>query len=152
MRTLSCVKDASLTPLRILLVDDHDMGLAARRTILQEQGYQVTTATEGFEALARFESGTFDLVITDYKMPNMDGLKLIESIRKTNLIIPIILISGYADALGMDESSTGADSVIAKNAQEIQHLVRAVKRLLKQPPKKPVQTQRAHARARRQSV
>ncbi len=139
-------------PARILLVDDNRLGLVARKSVLEEQGYSITTASEGQEALERFLDGSFDLVITDYKMPRMNGLELIERIRERAADIPIILISGYVDGLGLTEASTGADVVIPKSAHEVPHLVRSVNRLLGHTPKKPAGSHRPLARAKRQGA
>ncbi|MCL5745627.1 MAG: response regulator, partial [Acidobacteria bacterium] len=65
---------------RILLVDDNQSGLAARKSVLEEFGHKVTTAVSGHDALESFGSETFDLVITDYKMPRMNGIELIERV------------------------------------------------------------------------
>ena len=133
-------------PSRILLVDDNQHGIAARRSVLQELGYQVIPANSANEALSHAEQEKFDLVITDYKMPKMDGLALIYELRQRGFQKPIILLTGFADTLGLRESNTGADAVIQKSANEIAHLVRSTKRLLeryKQPRalKKPAASQ-----------
>jgi CheY-like chemotaxis protein len=123
---------------RILLVDDNLNGLVARRSVLEELGYDITATTDPFEALTLFASHRFDLLITDYKMPRLDGLELIRKIRQSNSDVPIILISGFAETLGLTEASTGSDAVVQKSSNEIQHLVRSVARLLKKKtPKKP---------------
>ncbi|MSV36333.1 MAG: response regulator [Bryobacterales bacterium] len=122
------------THARILLVDDNANGLAARRSVLEELGHRITTATSGGDALELFSTHKFDLVVTDYKMPKMDGLDLIIRLRKQLPDLPIILISGYVDALGMNEASTGADAVIQKSSHEVSHLVRSVNRLLRRKP------------------
>jgi len=124
---------------RILLVDDNANGLAARKCVLEELGYRIVTSMSGTDALQQFDCYKFDLVITDFKMPRMDGLELISHLRKQTPDLPIVLISGYADTLGLNEASTGADVVIQKSANEVSHLVRSVNRLLrrKSPPKKP---------------
>ncbi len=132
---------------RILLVDDNRLGLAARKALLEEQGYQVTTAAEGSEALSLFSPDRFDLVITDYKMPRMDGRRLIAEIRAQSPAIPVILISGYAEALGLNAENTGADIVIPKNAHEVAQLVRSAKRLLQRASRKPPRSQGLRARA-----
>jgi len=137
---------------RILLVDDNQAGLAARKSVLEEFGHQVTTAVSGHEGLECFGGETFDLVITDYKMPRMNGVELIERVRKQNKEVPVILISGFADPLGLNESNTGADVVIQKSSNEVNHLVRSVSRLLRrQIPKKPPASQQAAAKAKRKS-
>jgi CheY-like chemotaxis protein len=134
----------------ILLVDDNRLGLVARKSVLEEQGYRITTAVEGEEAFELFSRAPFDLVITDYKMPKMDGLELIRKVRSLAPDAPIILISGYAEALGMTEASTGADAVIAKSANEVTQLVRTVNRLLRRAtPKKPPASHRARTRVKR---
>src|SRR5689334_9844927 len=91
---------------RILLVDDNANGLAARRTVLEELGHRIVTAASGSEALEQFAAHKFDLIVTDYKMPRMDGLELISRLRKQSPGLPIVLISGYVDTLGMNEAST----------------------------------------------
>jgi CheY-like chemotaxis protein len=122
----------------ILLVDDNKLGLSARKSVLEELGHRIATASNGADALEQFGDREFDLVVTDYKMPRMDGLELIVGLRKIAPGLPVILISGFVDALGLNEETTGADVVIQKSANEVSHLVRAVARLLrKKPMKKP---------------
>ena len=128
----SCPK--SQTPARILLVDDNKSGLAARGSVLKEQGYSVTTATNGEDALERLPQNQFDLLVTDYRMPRMDGIELIRRVRSLHPGLPIILLSGYVEAVGLSESTTGADLVLTKGANEVTHLVRAVARLLRRKP------------------
>jgi CheY-like chemotaxis protein len=117
---------------RILLVDDNANGLKARKMVLEELGYGVVTASNGNDALERFSPQKFDLVVTDYKMPRMDGLELIVNLRKLAPEIPIVLLSGFVDSMGLNEQNTQADAVIQKSANEVSHLSRAVARLLRQ--------------------
>jgi len=133
---------------RILLVDDNANGLAARRSVLEELGHRIMTATSGSDALEQFSAHKFDMVVTDYKMPRMDGLELIVRLRTQSPNLPIVLISGYVDTLGMNEASTGADVVIQKSSHEVSHLVRAVNRLLrpKSNHRKPMGTQTKSAK------
>jgi CheY-like chemotaxis protein len=114
----------------ILLVDDHARGLAARRVVLAEQGFEVTTAGDGVAALQLLAEREFDLLITDYRMPRMDGLELIRQVRAQRPQQRIVLISAVAETLGLDEASTGADAVVTKNAHEVANLLRAAQRLL----------------------
>jgi CheY-like chemotaxis protein len=131
------------THARILLVDDNANGLCARKSVLEELGHRISTAASGAEAIEQFGSHKFDLVVTDYKMPRMDGLELIKRLRKLAPGLPIVLISGYVDTLGLNEATTGADVVIQKSSHEVSHLVRSVSRLLRRKPavKKPAQAQ-----------
>ena len=121
---------------RILLVDDNPSGLAARRSVLEELGHSVQTCVSAQDALQRCSANAFDVVVTDYRMPNMNGVEFITELRKLFPRMPIILLSGFCDALGLNESSTGADVVIQKSSNEVGHLVRAVNRLMRKPVKK----------------
>jgi len=114
----------------LLLVDDNQNGLLARKSLLEEQGFVITTATNGEEAFDALSKGKFDLLITDFRMPKMNGVELIRRIRPLQPALGVILLSGFADALGLDEKSTGADAVINKGAHEIANLQRWVSRLL----------------------
>ena len=146
-------KSPSAVQLKILVVDDNANGLAARKSVLEEVGHKITTAKCGVEAITVFSEHKFDLLVTDYKMPRMNGLELIEKVRAVRPEIPIILISGFADTLGLDEESTGADAVIQKSSNEVSHLLRAVNRLMraKTSPRKPATAQAAANRAKRKS-
>ena len=136
----------------ILLVDDNRLGLSARKSVLEELGHRIATASNGADAMEQFGARPFDLVVTDYKMPRMDGLELIVGLRKIAPDLPVILISGFVDSLGLSEATTGADVVIQKSANEVSHLVRAVARLLrKKPAKKPAGSEEG-ARVKRKSV
>jgi CheY-like chemotaxis protein len=135
-----------------LLVDDNRDGLLVRRTVLEELGCAVSIALNGEEGLKLFESANFDVVVTDYRMPRMNGAELIQRIRKLNPLARIILLSGFVEPLGLTEENTGADAVIAKSSNEPAHLTRWVKRLLNRAVRKPPATQKmAPARAKASS-
>jgi len=119
---------------RVLMVDDNAHGLTARKTVLEEHGHQVTTTQKALEALDLFAAESFDVVITDYRMPGMNGLELIAALRKIKPGVPLILLSGFVETLGMTEQSSGADGVIQKSAHELPHLTRMVARLLNRQP------------------
>ncbi len=130
----------------ILLVDDNPHGLVARRTVLQELGYVIHTGACGAEALELLDHYKVDLVITDFRMPNMDGVELITRIRQLCGDLPIILLSGFVEPLGLTEESTGADVVLSKSAGEVGFLVRSVRRLLsRQPYRKPLESEHLHS-------
>lgn len=137
---------------RILLIDDNKLGLAARKAVLEELGFEVVTATNGQEALERCAENRFELVVTDYKMPRMNGAEFIREFRTLNRDTPVILLSGYAETLGLNEKNTGADVVIQKSANEVALMVRSVKRLLRQAPrKKPPAPQALAPKSRRKA-
>ncbi|MBL8237966.1 MAG: response regulator [Bryobacterales bacterium] len=130
-----------------MLVDDHPAGLAARGSVLTELGFAITTAGSAEVALKKFQAEPFPLVVTDYKLPGMTGVDLIAGIRAVAPETRIVLISGFVDALGLTEQSTGADAVLAKSANEVTQLIRAVQRLLRRSvAKKPGSVKKATAK------
>ena len=134
-------------------MDDNRDGLLVRKSLLEELGYRVQMARSGEEGLKLFESSNFDVVVTDYRMPRMNGVELIERIRKLNPNARIILLSGFVEPLGLTEENTGADVVIAKSSNEPAHLVRWVKRLVnRSSPRKPVGAQKKASTVARSST
>jgi CheY-like chemotaxis protein len=131
---------STVAPARVLLVDDNLRGLSARKSVLEELGAGITTASSAAEALVCLAAQPFDLVVTDYQMPRMNGVEFIAQLRKQFPGLPVILISGFVDSLGLSEDSTGADIVIQKSNNEVAHLVRSVSRLLRR--RKPPQSQK----------
>ncbi|MDK9718824.1 MAG: hybrid sensor histidine kinase/response regulator [Trichlorobacter sp.] len=93
--------DHSLTPAKatILLVDDEPMVLKMLQTFLESQGYQIICATGGQEALNIIEQQqhTVDLLITDIRMPDMNGIRLLEAVRQLLPNLPVLLMTGYTD-------------------------------------------------------
>ena len=82
--------------LSILLVDDEDLVRIGTAEMLRDLGHVVTEAPGGPEALARVGAGLeFDLLVTDYKMPRMNGAELAKRMRAIRPDTPILLISGY---------------------------------------------------------
>ncbi len=123
----------------------------ARRCVLEELGYKVIPASCGREALEIAEQQPIDLIITDFKMVPVNGLELIEQLHKKNVFAPVILLTGFANNLGLSPQNTGASVVLQKSADEIAVLLRHIKRLL-QPPRKPARTdasQKTITRARK---
>lgn len=80
---------------RILLVDDHKNIRILLTELLSSMGYQVSQAKNGEEAMKLVEIGPIDLVMTDLKMPGMDGIELTLAIRRVKPDLVIIVYSGY---------------------------------------------------------
>ena len=101
----------------ILYVDDQATLLPMIRTMIESLGYGVTTHADPTAALAAFrgDPGAFDAVVTDYKMPGMNGLDLARAVRSLRSDAPIALISGYAGGDFVEEArSVGIDEFIYK--------------------------------------
>jgi len=84
---------------RILVVDDEPMVANAVRMVLTIQGYEVKMAQRGNEALALLEQSVFDLVITDYSMPEMKGDELALHIKARWPELPIIMFTAFAESI-----------------------------------------------------
>lgn len=148
MRKLS---EAACGPVRrILLIDDNRDGLAARKAVLEGEGHFVLACNAPEEALRHFSEGEFHLVVTDYRMPGMNGTELIRALRELRAQTLIVLVSGMVEVLGLNERNTGADAVIAKNDMEVATMVRTVNRLLK-APRKPVKSARPRSSTSRKT-
>jgi CheY-like chemotaxis protein len=119
------------------MIDDNKLGLTARKSVMEELGYKVVAATKPESALDLLGKHAVELVITDYRMPDMTGGDIISLMRQAGFSQPVIIISGFVEALGLNEKNTGANVVIQKSAHEVPHMVRAVQNLLKATRKPP---------------
>jgi CheY-like chemotaxis protein len=90
----------------ILIAEDEVIVRNFVRHILQADGHVVLAAADGYEALelSRKYAGTIDMLITDVKMPRMDGLELIERLQKERPKMRILIMSGYAGEMRIQES------------------------------------------------
>ena len=82
-------------PFKILLVDDEPAARFLLTRILGQRDYTFTEAGDGIQALDFLGKSGFDLIITDFRMPNLDGLELAVRARTRWPDIPIVLMSGY---------------------------------------------------------
>jgi DNA-binding NtrC family response regulator len=80
---------------RLLIVDDEANARTALAEILRDEDYSVETAPDGFKALARFEEFDPDLVLTDLKMPGMDGVELARKLRKDAPDVPVVVMTAF---------------------------------------------------------
>src|SRR3989454_1440910 len=100
---------------RILVVDDEPFVCDAVKMMLTFDGHVVETASNGKEALAMFDQGKFDLVITDFSMPNMKGDELAAAIKARSPNQPVVMITAYAEMLQSSGNPLkGVDFVISK--------------------------------------
>jgi len=116
---------------RILLIDDELSIIEPLRSILTNLGYKVTSFTESTVAFDVFKNNPneFDIIITDYSMPHMTGIELIENIKKIRSDIPVIVNSGYInDYISNISRKIGIDKVLAKpvNTYQLTDAIRKV--------------------------
>jgi CheY-like chemotaxis protein len=108
----SSAKQGVVRGSRILLVDDQESLRASVRMMLELDGHQVTEANNGAEALNSFTIGDFDLVITDFEMPVMEGNELAASLKLLAPALPILMITASDRARGDVENP--ADALLNK--------------------------------------
>src|SRR5689334_4844879 len=112
---------------KILVVDDEQSMTQFLGIVLRKEGYSVTTVNNGKDALERTRTEDFDVVITDIKMPGMDGIQLLQSIKKHDPAIPVVIMTAYASQQSaIDAVNMGAFQYLIKNAKndEIRLVVR----------------------------
>jgi CheY-like chemotaxis protein len=96
---------------KVLVVDDEPAILITLKKILQQSGYEVQTAQSGREGLEIFQHGHWDLVTLDRSMPEMNGEEVAREMRKIAPHTPLVLITGFPDAVVQRELF---DAVVAK--------------------------------------
>ena len=86
----------SRTPgFRILIVDDEKVQREILEGFLVKQGYEAMAAEDGQKALEKFKSGAFDLVLTDYRMPGMDGIQLLREVGRLQPETIVVIMTAY---------------------------------------------------------
>lgn len=88
----------------VLVVDDEQIVLKSCERILAPEGYDVSTSTSARQALSMLQGKDYDLVITDIKMPEMDGLEFIRQVRAKDPDMSIVLITGYPSQESIKEA------------------------------------------------
>lgn len=111
-----------MEPKKILLVEDEEHLLKTILLNLELENYHVTTATDGIEALKKFRSASFDLIILDVMLPELNGFDVCEEMRKENSQVPVLFLT----AKGTSEDKVrglklGADDYLTKpfNLEEL---------------------------------
>lgn len=106
--------NADVAP-HILLIDDEAIALSNLRHVFEREGYSVTACRSGEAGLAAMQTTQFDLVLTDLRMPGIDGMEVLAHIRATTPEVPVIMITGHATLdSAVDAMKAGAYHYIAK--------------------------------------
>jgi excisionase family DNA binding protein len=118
---------------RILVVDDED---TVRNTVVKalvDAHYDVDTANDGLSALDRLRATDYDLLITDLKMPGMDGLSVIREARRTASEMPIIIITGAStEASAIEAVNLGVNGYLTKPFR-VNRIIAAAARAMGEP-------------------
>ena len=120
---------------RILLVDDEPLIIKGLRFTLEQEGYEILTASDGEEALEVFHSEPVDLVLLDVMLPKLDGIQVCQRIRESSNV-PILMLTAKGEdmdkILGLEY---GADDYMTKpfNILEVKARIKTVLRRVSQP-------------------
>lgn len=113
---------------RILLIDDDARGAESMERLLKKEGYAVVTCHRGDDGLARAQEGKFDLVLTDLRMPGLDGLELVRQLHGLKPRLPIVLMTAYGTAeTAIEATKSGAFDYLIKPF-EMEQMVEVVAR------------------------
>jgi len=118
---------AGEAPLKLLLVEDEPTQLLLLQRLLRRAGYTVETADDGETALAKISSGGFQMLVTDWDMPGMDGVTLCRRVRAARLkgYLYVLLLTGHGSTESLVEGlEAGADDYIRKPPNEAELLAR----------------------------
>ena len=100
---------------RILLVDDDRAFRVSTSALLREEGHRVVEAASGQEGVEALKAGGFDLILLDLRMPGVDGIQIVEVLRRWGEGVPILMISGYGTVeTAVKALHTGADDFLTK--------------------------------------
>jgi two-component system, NtrC family, sensor kinase len=104
---------------KILLIDDEETNVRVLAISLRSDGYEVVTAYSGEEGLEVFEQESPDIVVTDIKMPGMDGIEVLKNIKKRNPEVEVVIITGHGDIdNAIDALKHGASDFINKPVRD----------------------------------
>ena len=102
---------------KFLCVEDDPDTAVLTRERLARQGYEVEIAGDGDQALSMLESGGFDAVMIDYRIPGMSGLQLLEKLRKTESALPAVMVTGHGDeSVAAVAMKLGAGEYVVKDS------------------------------------
>jgi len=118
--------ESALQKTLILVVDDSFTDRETLKTILEERGYGVVTASSGAEALAMVKEKRFDIIFLDVRLPDIDGVEFFEQVKAIDPEVAVIMMTGYSEAELMQKViSHGAYTCIYKpfNVDKVVSLV-----------------------------
>jgi len=121
---------------RVLLVDDEPSVRQMGSALLKSQGYEVLSAEDGFEGLAALKQSLPDIIISDLRMPNMNGFEFLSVVRQRFPHIPVVAISGEFSGVSVPESVL-ADAFFEKGSYSPQQLFARILELLNELPSRP---------------
>jgi CheY-like chemotaxis protein len=118
---------------QILVIDDEKLQLVLRAALLEGAGHEVVALQNGDEAVAAFKEKPFDLVITDWIMPEITGLDIARHLKSINSSVPIILLTGLNMLLEDNDPRRRDLDLILPKPCDAEVLIKAIESLLYKP-------------------
>ncbi len=125
-------KDLQLRISNIMVIDDEPMIVDLTKSMLEVLKYKVSPFTDSEDALIEFgkHPEEFDLILTDYGMPKMNGKQLIEKMRKIQPDLPSVLLTGYGDLIGKENIGDWGINDLLVKPFELEELSKTVQKVL----------------------
>ena len=114
----------------VLVVEDEPLAAGQMARYLEAKGYRASTVGDGLAGLRVHRKDPADIVVTDLRMPHLDGYEFIRELRRDNPDLPIIVVTGHMRMEGGEEKRTGA-AVVLKKPINLRELAQTVERMLK---------------------
>ena len=114
---------------KILIVDDDKNALQGYLKVLSQDDFVVEGAANGYEALKKIEQRSFDIMISDIRMPQLDGITLLKEVRKRNPDISVIMVTAYGTIdSAVEAMKLGAETYLTKpvNIEAVEILIKKI--------------------------
>ena len=122
---------------RVLLVDDEPAIAASLELAFDDEGWEVTTASSGEEAMELFAPGRFDVVVTDKNLPEMTGVEVVREMRALDGAVAIMMLTGYpSKRSAIDTLNFGVDAYVEKPVRDVFRLTARARTIIKRKAKK----------------
>ena len=122
---------------RVLVVDDEPVVTKSCRRVLTDAGFHVDTSQSGREGMSRALAEDFDLVVTDLKMPDLDGMEVLRTLRSERPNTAIVIITGYGTVPSAVEATKAGVSDYVEKPFTPEEIAQAAHRALATPPSTP---------------
>ena len=114
----------------VLVVDDEDALRTVLSNELTNEGYDVTNAADGDDAIGELQKSAFDLILLDIKMPRMNGFEVLKFVKEHHPATKVVMLTGFADLKNAIESKKlGADDFVSK-PYDLVDLLTTIERVL----------------------
>jgi CheY-like chemotaxis protein len=120
------VSPATKSPLHVLVVDDEPGIREVISAFLRSDGHDVITAADGREGLKEFQTGSFDVVVTDRAMPQMNGDQMAGLIKQTRPDVPVVLLTGFGTLIETTKTQPSAIDVVLSKPVTLKTLLSTI--------------------------